>query len=182
MPTTYSINVGTVIEATRKTDIFKVLQDLPDNTQKLISPRDVTFFRGIARELVDDVIQVEIILYKLNVYSTKVNLYGESLGKTYYQGVSIYSLVDKDGVERSYEGFGPDASQIITFKLDRERCEEKNIYPEVGDFIFFDTSYYEISNVNEVQFVGGQPYNNYSIVCSAFMSRISDLNIEKRLE
>ena len=41
MPTTYSINVGTVIESTRKTDIFKVLQDLPDNTQKLISPRDV---------------------------------------------------------------------------------------------------------------------------------------------
>jgi uncharacterized delta-60 repeat protein len=41
MPTTYSINVGTLIEATRKTDIFKVLQDLPDNTQKLISPRDV---------------------------------------------------------------------------------------------------------------------------------------------
>lgn len=41
MPVTYSINVGQIIEATRKPDIFSVLQDLPDNTQKLISPRDV---------------------------------------------------------------------------------------------------------------------------------------------
>jgi hypothetical protein len=41
MPVTYSINVGQIIEATRKPDIFTVLQDLPDNTQKLISPRDV---------------------------------------------------------------------------------------------------------------------------------------------
>jgi hypothetical protein len=41
MPVTYSINVGQIIEATRKPNIFTVLQDLPDNTQKLISPRDV---------------------------------------------------------------------------------------------------------------------------------------------
>jgi len=41
MPTTYSINIGQLIEATRKPDIFSVLKDLPDNTKKLISPRDV---------------------------------------------------------------------------------------------------------------------------------------------
>lgn len=41
MPVTYSINVGQIIEAYRKPDIFSVLQDLPDNTQKLISPKDV---------------------------------------------------------------------------------------------------------------------------------------------
>jgi hypothetical protein len=149
---------------------------------KFISPRDVLFFRGISRELVDDVIQVEIILYKLNIYDSKVNLYGESIDKSYYSGVSIYAIVDKDGVERNYEGFGPDAAQTVVFKLDRERCREKGIYPEVGDFIYFDTSYYEISNTNEAQFIGGQEYNNYSIICSTFMSRISDLNVEKRIE
>jgi hypothetical protein len=41
MPATFSINVGTIIESTRKENIFSVLQDIPDNTQKLISPRDV---------------------------------------------------------------------------------------------------------------------------------------------
>lgn len=41
MPSTYSINVGQPTEATRKQDIYTVLQDIPDNTSKLISPRDV---------------------------------------------------------------------------------------------------------------------------------------------
>lgn len=41
MPATYSINVGQVTESYRKPDIFSVLSDLPNNTQKLISPKDV---------------------------------------------------------------------------------------------------------------------------------------------
>lgn len=41
MPATYSINVGTSTEAFRKQDINSVMLDLPDNTQKLISPKDV---------------------------------------------------------------------------------------------------------------------------------------------
>jgi hypothetical protein len=41
MSATYSINVGGPTEALRKQDINSVLLDLPDNTQKLISPKDV---------------------------------------------------------------------------------------------------------------------------------------------
>ncbi len=41
MSLTFSINIGTLTESTRKADIFSVLNDIQDNTQKLISPRDV---------------------------------------------------------------------------------------------------------------------------------------------
>jgi hypothetical protein len=41
MPATYSINVGSALEAYRKPDIISVLKDLPDNTHKLIKPRNV---------------------------------------------------------------------------------------------------------------------------------------------
>jgi len=41
MPATYSINVGSQLEAYRKTDILSVLKDIPDNTNKQISPRDI---------------------------------------------------------------------------------------------------------------------------------------------
>ena len=41
MPVTYSINVGTITESSRKENVFSVIQQLPDNTQKLISPKDV---------------------------------------------------------------------------------------------------------------------------------------------
>jgi hypothetical protein len=148
---------------------------------KFVSERDVNFFKSIARELVDVVVQVEVALYKLNIYESKINIYGESTNKTWYQGVSLFAMVDKDPENVVYEGFGPDNSQLITFKFDKELCEERGIYPEIGDVILFDQSYYEIDNTNEVQFIGGQPYNNYSIVCTTFMTRKSNLNITERV-
>ena len=41
MSSTFSININTLIESTKKADIFSVLSDIQDNTQKLISPKDV---------------------------------------------------------------------------------------------------------------------------------------------
>jgi hypothetical protein len=149
---------------------------------KFVLARDIDFFRSISRELVDTIIQTAIVLFKVNTYESKVNIYGESLNKTWYPGVEMYCIIDKEPEGISYEGFGPDSSQTITFKIDKLTCEEKGIYPEIGDMIFFDQSYYEIDNTNEVQFLGGQPDNNYSIVCTAFMSRKSDLNIEQRVK
>ena len=148
---------------------------------KFISERDVAFFKGIAREVVDVVIQNAIVLFKVNLNETKINLYGESINKTWHPGVQLYALINKEPETATYEGFGSDANQNIEFRLDRFACEEKNAYPEIGDVIFFDGSYYEIDNTNEIQFVGGQPDNNFSIVCSTFMVNKSALNIEERI-
>ena len=148
---------------------------------KFLQTRDIEFFKGIARELVDDVVQNTIVLFKINMNETKVNIYGESLNKTWYPGVELYALYSKNPEDVVYEGFGPEMQQNITFKLDRMMCEEKNLYPEVGDIIFFDTSYYEIDNTNEIQFIGGSPDNNFSIVCETFMVTKSTLNIEERI-
>ena len=148
---------------------------------KFLQTRDIEFFKSIARELVDDVVQNTIVLFKINMNETKVNIYGEALNKTWYPGVELYALYSKSPEDIVYEGFGPEMQQNITFKLDRIMCEEKNVYPEVGDVIFFDTSYYEIDNTNEIQFIGGSPDNSFSIVCETFMVSKSTLNIEERI-
>lgn len=41
MTSSFIINVGQLTESTRKPDIISVLNDIQDNTQKLVSPRDV---------------------------------------------------------------------------------------------------------------------------------------------
>jgi len=41
MPGTFSLNLGQPTETSRKATVFEVLQELPNNSQKLISPRDV---------------------------------------------------------------------------------------------------------------------------------------------
>lgn len=148
---------------------------------KFISERDVAFFKGLAREVVDDIVQNTIVLFKINLNETKINLYGESINKTWHPGVQLYALINKETETSTYEGFGSDTMQNIEFRLDRFMCEEKNLYPEIGDIIYFDSSYYEIDNTNEIQFVGGQTYNNFSIVCSTFMVNKSALNIEERI-
>jgi hypothetical protein len=149
---------------------------------KFISDRDVSFFKGIAREVVDDVVQNTCVLYKINLVDTKINLYGESIGKTWYPGVELYVLINKETQGSSYEGFGADRTQVVEFRFDRFACEEKNSYPEVGDAIYFDGSYYEIDNTSEVQYSGGVPKNNFSIVCSTIMVSKSMLNIEERIQ
>lgn len=149
---------------------------------KFLQARDIDLFKSIARELVDDVIQNTIVLFKINMNETKVNIYGESLNKTWYPGVQVYALIDKEPESARYEGFGSDRDQNVTFKLDRWMLEEKGIYPEIGDVINWNDGYFEIDNTNEVQLVGGQTYNNFSIVCSTFMVSKSNLNIEERIK
>jgi hypothetical protein len=149
---------------------------------KFLQTRDLDFFNSIARELVDTVIENTIMLFKINMNETKVNIYGESLNKTWHPGVQLYALIDKSPEDVVYEGFGPEMQQNITFKLNRAMCEDINLYPEVGDVIFFDTSYYEIDNTNEIQMIGGNPDNNWTIVCETFMVTKSNLNIEERIK
>ena len=144
--------------------------------------RDIELFKSFAREVVDDVVQNIAVLFKVNLNETKVNLYGESVNKTWYPGVELNVLINKSGQTAAYEGFGSDTSQNIEFRFDRWMLEEKGIYPEIGDIVFFDQSYYEIDNTTEVQFVGGLPSNNFSVVCSTFMVRKSSLNIEERIK
>jgi hypothetical protein len=149
---------------------------------KFISDRDVAFFKGLAREVVDVVVQNSAVLYKINLNDTRVNLYGEAMNKTWHTGVELYVLINKETTTTSYEGFGSETMQNIEFRFDRYMCEEKNSYPEVGDVIYFDDSYYEIDNTTETQYVGGFDKNNFSIVCNTFMVSKSTLNIEQRLQ
>lgn len=148
---------------------------------KFVIGRDIELFKSFAREVVDDVVQNIAVLFKVNLNETKINLYGESVNKTWYPGVELNVLINKSGQAAAYEGFGADTSQNIEFRFDRWMLEEKGIYPEIGDVVFFDQSYYEINNTTEVQFVGGLPSNNFSVVCSTFMVRKSSLNIEERI-
>jgi hypothetical protein len=81
--------------------------------------RDIKFFEGISRELVDAVIETAVVLYKLVIEDSKTNLYGESLNKTYYQGVETTAVIERETSTSEYEGFGADKSQNVEFRFNR---------------------------------------------------------------
>jgi hypothetical protein len=143
--------------------------------------RDIKFFEGISRELVDVVIETAVVLYKLVIEDSKTNLYGESLNKTYYQGVQTTAMIEREPSASDYEGFGADKSQNVEFRFNRFTLEDTGFYPEVGDIIFHNNSYFEIDNIREDQMIGGQVDNKFSIICSTFMTRRSSIQTEMRV-
>jgi hypothetical protein len=143
--------------------------------------RDIRFFEGISRELVDVVIETAVVLYKLVIEDSKTNLYGESLNKTYYQGVETTAVIERDSSTSDYEGFGSDKNQSVEFRFNRFTLEDTGFYPEVGDIIFHNNGYFEIDNIREDQLVGGQVGNKFSIICSTFMTRRSTIQTEMRI-
>jgi hypothetical protein len=143
--------------------------------------RDIKFFEGISRELVDAVIETAVVLYKLVIEDSKTNLYGESLNKTYYQGVECSAIIQREDTQANYEGFGSDSSQTVEFRFNRITLEDTGFYPEVGDIIFHNNGYFEIDNVREDQLIGGQVNNKFSIICSTFMTRRSTIQTEMRI-
>lgn len=143
--------------------------------------RDIRFFRDISRELVDSVIRTTVVLYKLIIDESGTNLYGESLRKTYYQGVETTALIEREDTTVTYEGFGSDQGQNVEFRFNRFTLEENGFYPEIGDIIYHNDAYFEIDNVREDQLVGGLVDEKFSIICSTFMTRRSSINTEERI-
>ena len=143
--------------------------------------RDVRFFRDISRELVDSVIRTTVVLYKLIIDESGTNLYGESLRKSYYQGVETTALIEREDTSVNYEGFGSDQGQNVEFRFNRFTLEENGFYPEIGDIIYHNDAYFEIDNVREDQLIGGQVDDKFSIICSTFMTRRSSINTEERI-
>lgn len=143
--------------------------------------RDIKFFQSISRELVEAVIETPVVLYKLIIGDTKTNLYGESLSKTYYQGVKTTAVIERDDTSTSYEGFGPDSGQNVEFRFNRFKLEETGFYPEIGDIIYHNDAYFEIDNVREDQLIGGQTGEKFSIIVSTYMTRRSTIQTEERV-
>ena len=146
--------------------------------------RDIRFFEGISRELVDAVVTTAVVLYKLVIENSKTNLYGESLSKTYYSGVECNAMIQREDTTATYEGFGSDQGQIVEFRFNRFSLKDTGFYPEIGDIIFHNDAYFEIDNVREDQLIGGRTgeQEHFSIICQTFMTRRSTIQTEMRIE
>jgi hypothetical protein len=60
--------------------------------------RDISLFRNINRELMGNIISQEVIYYKYNVTTTKVNMYGESVeGRNFADPVMLFALIEIGG-------------------------------------------------------------------------------------
>ena len=150
---------------------------------RYFSARDLRFIISTNGELMGDIIQTEILIYKMAPSEMSTNIYGEASpesGKLYYPGVEVTSLIDRADIDTTYDEFGPDRNQAVVFKFRENMLKLVNIYPEVGDIIRFNERYHEIDNVVQEQFLGGIEDKSHSIIVNTHYSRLSKLSFVER--
>jgi hypothetical protein len=148
---------------------------------RFTSQRDYNTILGLNKELVNKVVDTPVIIYKLKSDAVKVNIYGEGTSKTYYRGIQIPCLIDRDNQNPQAAAGIMDFIQKCTFAFLRQELQERSIYPETGDIIEFDSQYYEINNTNEIQLFAGQVNYTHQIMCETHLMRKTPLQLEKPL-
>jgi len=150
---------------------------------RYFSARDINFINSINAELMGDIIETIVTVFKIAASETRVNLYGESApseGKVFYPGIDLTSIIDRGDISGEDEGFGPDRDQDVVFKFREKMCQQINFFHKIGDIILFNDRYHEIDNVVQEQFLGGQSDKSHSFICNTHYSRLSKLNIMER--
>jgi hypothetical protein len=141
--------------------------------------RDISLFRHINRELINNIIEQKIGYYKIVLDKTTSNIYGEANGtKIYNDPVLINCLVDREDQVTTTDEFGSDVVRNLKFRFLRDDLAGNalstelnndgkgfnyNILPEVGDIILWNNDYYEVDGIVENQyFMGKYPEYSYS--------------------
>ena len=157
------------------------------STSRFFTQKDIDTFDKFNKELVGDlytekegVISQKVVIYKISSYDTEVNMYGETAGgKVYKPGVQVTCLIAADDQTTTTDEFGPDLQQTALFSFVRQSLKDLSYVVEIGDTIDWNSGYWEISSISENQLIGGQTDYNHSVVCNAFLVRMSNLNIER---
>ena len=151
--------------------------------------RDISLFKSVSKELINDIIQTEIAYYKFALEQTSVNVYGEAPGKNYYEPLKIASLINRQDQSWSSDDFGPDVNQVIDFRFLKQELKDINLLPEVGDLILFRNNFYEVDSRTKNQlFMGRDPDyalstetidfgGSYSMIVNTHISRVEKLNL-----
>jgi hypothetical protein len=151
--------------------------------------RDASLVHKLNMELIVDIIDTEVALYKLSLENTKTNVYGESDKKVYLQPIKMPALINRQ--EQTFEGteFGQDFNQVCDFGFIREYLKEAETYVEVGDVIEYNGEWWEVDGILENQYFGGKnpDYSfaterwghNVSIIANTHLTRRSRIHVEE---
>jgi hypothetical protein len=138
------------------------------------STRDFDLLVNINRELLKDIVEQEVLYYKISLDDTDLNLYGESLEKVYYTPNKLNCLIVRGDQIIDVDDFGPDLNRDVSFAFIRRDLSDVNVVPETGDIIMWHEDYYEVDTVRENQlFLGRDNAYNLTNYGSNYGSSIS---------
>ena len=169
------------------------------------SARDISMFRHINRELINEIIDTRCDIYKHSIFDSKENLYGEALRKVFLPGVRVAGLIEKEDKDWSSDSIGADYNRSIKFSFLRddlaalesgstnnttdpnENAQIADVFLEIGDVIFWDDIYCEIDTIAQGQYLfgknpdtdhdGGTHGASWSVIAETHEMRRSKINV-----
>lgn len=114
--------------------------------------RDISLFRSLNRELVNEIIDTRVDVIKPEVQQMNDNIYGESTHKVWSVPVRLHCMISINEQGVNYDEFGPDVTQTGRFAFLRDDLVVADIVIEVGDIIHWNNRYWEIDKEVENQY------------------------------
>jgi hypothetical protein len=152
----------------------------------------------IINNYIDQAIQAQINFsnmkvgyFKIDLYKTIVNMYGEATEKWYYPPFEVKCLIERGDFAYSDTEYGPDINQTMTIKIPKLNIDETglNFTPEVGDIITDQERYYQVNTVDRsfITIPGsgdagstvGTPGQIVLYSLGAYLTRTTNLNLIK---
>jgi hypothetical protein len=152
----------------------------------------------IINNYIDQAIQAQINYsnmkvgyFKIDLYKTTVNMYGEATEKWYYPPFEVKCLIERGEFAYSDTEYGPDVNQTITIKIPKLNIDETglNFTPEVGDIITDQERYYQVNTIDrsfitipgggDAESAVGTPGQIVLYSLGAYLTRTTNLNLIK---
>ena len=110
--------------------------------------RDVSLMRTLNKELINDIINTEVIVYQLSLQDTAINLYGESKRRVYYDPMRVNCIVNRSDQTYTGDDYGLDYTRDAVFSFLRDTLVDINLVLKSGDIVQWDRQYYELKNIS----------------------------------
>jgi hypothetical protein len=155
------------------------------------SLKDISTFKGISRELLENVVSQAIGYYKYRLDDSTVNIYGEGVNKYFIGPVLINCLIERGDFTVDKNEISLEVKRDVSFRFLKYHLVQANVVPEIGDVVMYNEGYYHVDNVNENQLILGRDndfvYENglenfgssYSVVLTTHLSSQEALGIDK---
>ena len=136
----------------------------------------------------DDIpVNAKVQYYKIDLYNTKSNLYGESTEKWYYPPYTLECNIERSDITFADTEYGVDENQTITLYVKKISLVTLDMMPEVGDIFTDSGRYFEVNGVNRIMTpdpslgfqTDGSPVYIVNYVITGYLTRTSKLNLVK---
>ena len=110
-------------------------------------------------ELIERVVGQTILYYSIDYRTTDFHsVYGEAIQKNFLPPIRVQALIEWEGLNTNYsEKIGIDKVSSITVHFHKRRLtEDQNLFVRLGDFVQYDSMYFEIVDVFEPRYIFGQ--------------------------